>query len=144
MCSALCLNWWGVGDAPAPNIPDNFPFEWAKRTLDQYVGFRKFFYGDFYPLTDYSKSRDSWMAYQLDLPDAGEGIVVVLRRPDSPYEGARFPLHGIQKVRTYAIRDLDSGREETLSGAELLQAGLPVRVTGKPGSALIRYRISGS
>ena len=73
MCSSLCLNWWVSGDVAAERIPPNFPFAWAKQTLEQYLAFRGIYYGDYYPLTGYSQARDVWMAYQLDRPDLGKG-----------------------------------------------------------------------
>ena len=139
MCSSLCLNWWISGDAPAEAIPATFPFAWAKRTLAQYLKLRQFYYGDYYPLTGYSQARDVWMAYQLDRPDLNQGLIVALRRPDSPYQAARFPLHGLAPAATYQITDLDSGTRRTQSGDELLRQGVPVAVTARPGSALVLY-----
>lgn len=140
MCSSLCLNWWVSGDVPAERIPENFPFTWAKATLDQYVKYRDYYYGDYYPLTGYSQARDLWMAYQLDRPDLGSGLVVVLRRPESPYESARFPLRGLDRGKSYILTNLDTKAEATIQAAQLLDEGLPVPIGSRPGSALYTYR----
>ena len=140
MCSALCLNWWVSGDAPAERIPQSFPFTWAKRTLEQYLTVRKFYYGDYYPLTSYSQSGDLWMAYQLDRPDLGEGMVVVLKRPRSPYQSARLPLKGIQEKSDYLITHLDTGDQTTVPGEELLTKGVEVVLKANPDSALLVYK----
>ncbi|MCB1126315.1 MAG: alpha-galactosidase, partial [Verrucomicrobiae bacterium] len=134
MCSALCLNWWVSGDVPAAPIRTDFPFDWAKRTLEQYLSIRPYYYGDYYPLTAWSKDRDLWLAYQLDRPDLDGGLVVGLRRPDSPYESARFPLRGLDPEATYQLTDLDTGGEWTLTGAALVKHGLEVVVRDRPGS----------
>ncbi len=139
MCSALCLNWWVSGDAPAERIPANFPFAWARRTLEQYLKLRQFYYGDYYPLTGYSQARDVWMAYQLDRTDLGQGLVVALRRPDSPYQSARFPLRGLEEKAAYQVTDLDTGERTTRSGADLARDGLEVVLRARPGSALLVY-----
>ncbi len=139
MCSALCLNWWVSGDAPAERIPANFPFAWARRTLDQYLKLRPFYYGDYYPLTGYSQARDVWMAYQLDRADLGQGLVVALRRPDSPYQSARFPLRGLEEKAAYQVTNLDTGERMTRSGAELVRDGLEVVLRARPGSGLLVY-----
>ncbi|MFI5381144.1 MAG: alpha-galactosidase [Tepidisphaerales bacterium] len=141
MSSALCINWWVSGDAPAEKIPDNFPYAWAKRTLDQYVRFRQFYDGDYYPLTGYSQARDLWMAYQLDRPDLGKGLVVALRRPESPYVSARMVLRGLDEKAEYEVTDVDTGvkRARLLSGKELGTTGLEVRIDAVPGSALLMY-----
>ena len=39
--------------------------------------------------------NDAWFAYQLDLPDEGEGIVVVVKRPLSNFTRAAFPLQAL-------------------------------------------------
>ncbi|MCZ7640381.1 MAG: alpha-galactosidase [Verrucomicrobia bacterium] len=140
MCSSLCLNWWVSGDVAAERVPAGFPFDWARRTLAQYVEIRDFYLGDYYPLTPYSQARDVWMAYQLDRPEAGDGLVVVLRRPDSPYESARLPLRQLRPDATYAVRDLDAGTTTPVAGRELIERGLEVRISARPGSALLTYR----
>jgi alpha-galactosidase len=139
MCSSLCLNWWVSGDVPAENIPADFPFEWARRTLKQYLDIRKFYYGDYYPLTAYSQARDVWMAYQLDHPDLGEGLVVALRRPQSPYESARFALRGLEENATYRVANLDTGERAQYSGRALLGGGLRIAIDQTPGSSLLTY-----
>lgn len=140
MCSALCLNWWHTGDGPGERIPADFPFVWARVTLVQYLGLRDFYYRDYYPLTAYSQARDQWMAYQLDRPDQGRGLVVALRRPDSPYEGARIPLRAIDVAATYDITNLDTNDKTSIGGQVLAQQGIPVAIDRKPGSALLTYQ----
>jgi alpha-galactosidase len=139
MCSALCLNWWVSGDVPAERIPADFPFDWARATLEQYLKLRPLYDGDYYPLTGYSTANDVWMAYQLDRPDLGQGMVVALRRPESPYESVRLPLHGLQESRSYRVRDLDSKAESTHRAKELLTEGLALGLKSKPGSAVLLY-----
>jgi alpha-galactosidase len=140
MCSALATNWWSPGDVPADPIPADFPWDWAKRTLEQYLKIRKCYYGDYYPLTGYSQARDVWMAYQLDLPESGEGLVVALRRPESPYETARLKLHGLEAGAQYEITNLDTNQKQTLAGQTLLTDGAEVSLKSCPGSALLTYR----
>ena len=140
MCSGLCLNWWVSGDAPAERIPQNFPYDWAKRTLDQYLTFRKYYYGDYYPLTGYSQATDLWMAYQLDSPDIGEGLVVALKRPKSPYQSAELNLRGLDGKATYEITNLATGASSIRTGEELTKTGLVVTLSAHPDSALFVYR----
>lgn len=139
MCSSLCLNWWVSGDVPAERIPDSFPFDWARRTLEQYLSLRAFYYGDFYPLTAYSQDKSAWMAYQLDRPDTANGLLVILRRPESPYEVARLRLQALDQGASYDIVDLDSQALRTFTGKELGAEGLPVSLSKAGTGALIRY-----
>lgn len=140
MCSGLCLNWWVSGDAPAERIPAGFPFEWAKRTLEQYLTLRRFYYGDYYPLTGYSQAPDAWMAYQLDRPDIGEGLVVALKRPKSPYVSAKLALKRLDGKATYQVTNLDTGKATSQSGVELAKEGVEVSLKAKPDSALLVYK----
>jgi alpha-galactosidase len=111
----------------------------VKRTLEQYVGIRSFYYGDYYPLTESSQVRDVWMAYQLDRPDLGQGLAVALRRPASPYQTARLMLHELDENAVYRVRDLDAKTERTYPGRELVRDGLEVAIGSRPGSALLVY-----
>lgn len=140
MCSALCLNWWVSGDQPAEKIPANFPWAWARRTLAQYLALRPFYYGDYYPLTAYSQSRDVWMAYQLDRPDLGAGVIVALRRPESPYETCRFALRGLDAQASYRLTNLDTGEKQRCSGSDLAGKGAAVSIFTRPGSILVAYQ----
>ncbi|SPE51202.1 exported hypothetical protein [Verrucomicrobia bacterium] len=139
MCSGLCLNWWVAADVPAERIPPDFPFAWAKSTLDQYLKLRDLYYGDYYPLTSYSQAPDLWMAYQLGQPDGSQGLVVALRRPQSPYQSARFPLRGLDEHAAYRLTNLDTRRQSTQTGQQLLETGLELELKNTPGSTLVLY-----
>ena len=97
---------------------------------------RGYYYGDFYPLTEYTLAEDAWCAYQLDRPEQGDGLVVVLKRPESSYTEARFRLRGLEAEGVYAATDLDTGAAMELEGE-----ALRVRIAEAPGSAVIRYRL---
>jgi alpha-galactosidase len=140
MSSSLCINWAHSGDGPCEKLPADFPFGWARGALNQYVSIRDFYLGDYYPLTSYSQAADAWMAYQLDRPDHQDGLVVVLRRPKSPYESARFPLRGVEANGTYLVTDLDTGARQKQSGQALLEAGVGAVISTRPGSALLTYK----
>lgn len=141
MCSAWVIGLHGHGDASQPKIPEDYPFARARAVLHQYLDLRRYYYGDYYPLTEYSLAEDAWLAYQLDLPESGEGLVVVLKRPLSPYTQAAFSLRGLAPEARYEIEDLDRGARQTLTGATLAAGGLAVELRGKPASALVRYRL---
>jgi hypothetical protein len=66
----------------------------------------------------------------------GKGLVVVLRRPDSPFDSARFPLRGLDDGASYRVTDLDARTHLTCPGHELLNAGLETPIKTRPGSAL--------
>ena len=139
MSSGLVAGLSGAGDASQPPIPEDYPFDRARELLMEYLSVREFYYGDFYPLTEYSQAEDAWMAYQLDRPEQGDGLVVVLKRPGSPYTEAFLRLRALDPAVTYRFDDVDSGISQELTGAELTTDGLRVELLDRPDSALIRY-----
>jgi len=114
-------------------------FNEVRRKLNQYLAVQKYFYGDYYPLTQYTQARDSWMAYQLDRPDLGAGLVVVLKRPLSSFVEAVFQLNSLEPAAEYETTNLDTGERSVASGRELMETGLRVRLVKRPDSALILY-----
>ena len=66
-------------------------------------------------------------------------MIVALRRPESPYESARFPLRGLNASAAYQFKNLDSSDQQTVSGKTLMETGLAVKLGGPPGSAVLVY-----
>ena len=118
----------------------NFPFAEVKKSLERYRLIAKYFYGDYYPLTEYTQNTDAWMAYQLDLPDQGEGMIVVLKRPTANYSQASLPLKAVLRDSLYEITNLDTGEHKIVAGTELADKGVEVRLLKNPDSALVIYR----
>ncbi|MCX6560720.1 MAG: alpha-galactosidase, partial [Candidatus Aminicenantes bacterium] len=112
----------------------------AKAQIAQYLGIRKYFYGDYYPLTKYSQAKDAWLAYQLDLPESGEGLLVVLKRPESKEGKITLRLKGLEGGASYEVANLDTGKIEAIAGGQLMAEGFEVALAKQPDSALIRYR----
>ena len=123
-----------------PPVPDDFPFDGVRRKLRRCLEIRDFFEGDYYPLTEYSQAKDAWMAYQLDRPETGDGLVVALKRPLSGFTEALLPLHGLQPAGRYEITNLDTVERQIAEGSALMSDGLRVRLETRPAAALLRYR----
>jgi len=96
--------------------------------------------GDYYPLTSWSAATDFWAAYQFDWPEKNEGLVQAFRRPDSPYETARFRLGGLVPDAHYEVSNADAAGTTSLTGRELAAEGLFCQLTNRPSSALFFYR----
>ncbi len=102
---------------------------------------QRYFLGDYYPLTSYSKARDVWLAWQFDLPEDDEGMVQAFRREQSPYESARLPLRGLKPDAQYRVTDVDSSEgPQTFTGHELMTRGLRVQVSQSPEAIVLIYR----
>ena len=97
--------------------------------------------GDFYPLSAYNLSEELWVAWQFDQPEDGVGYVEVFRRAESAYEAARYRLSGLDPKATYVLHNLDTEEQFKKTGEELMQKGLEVKITDRPGSAIIVYEL---
>ena len=95
--------------------------------------------GDYYPLTSYSLQLDQWIAWQFDQPEKGEGVVQAFRRPESPYESARFKLRGLEAATTYEVENFDGGTEN-YTGKELMERGLPLKTKAAPVALIFTYK----
>lgn len=112
-----------------------------RELLAQWRQISQNYFGDYYPLTPYSLANDTWIAWQFDRPEAGEGMVQAFRRVDSFYELARFKLRGLDPNARYTVTNVDtSGGGEERTGRELMEQGLSVSLKDHPGSAVLTYR----
>lgn len=121
-----------------PGCP--LPVEWLRNAMEEEFRVRKYFYGDFYPLLSFTLSDDAWVAWQFDRPDLGEGIVIALRRPNSPFTTMVPQLKGLDFDATYEFKSADDGDSITAKGTDLMQNGFQIEINEKPGSALYIYK----
>jgi alpha-galactosidase len=95
--------------------------------------------GDYYPLTPYSLQNDRWIAWQFDRPEQGDGMIQAFRRDESPTASMSFRLLGLETAALYEVRDLDAGIPQIVSGKELVEKGLIVKIKDKPGAVILAY-----
>jgi alpha-galactosidase len=113
------------------------------KLLGQWKANAHFYYDDYYPLTDYSLDESAWMAWQFARADKTAGMVQVFRREESPFETARLKLRGLDPKARYVVTNADTNGESTFTGAELLEHGLPVSLSAKPGALMLLYKETG-
>jgi alpha-galactosidase len=134
--SCLCP-WMTIG--PDMRVA-NLPFDEARRLLAQWISVRDLYLADYYPLSAYDTGEQSWMAWQFNSIDTGRGVVQVFRRAQSPYEAARYRLHGLEAGATYVVTDLDRpDAASTVSGQELMDNGLRVEIPERQTALLLTY-----
>lgn len=109
----------------------------AKASVAEAKTYRKFWYGDFYPLTETRPGKRDVAAWQLHRSDLNAGIVYVFRQAESPYPGVEFNLRGLDPKANYRV-NVKPGYEvaETFetTGAELANYLLLIP---KKGSAYV-------
>jgi alpha-galactosidase len=139
-CPALTISWPMAGVSDLKDRWSKVDVDLLRKLLNEYLAIRPYLFGDFYPLMPYSLEQDTWIAWQFDVPEQGEGMVQAFRRGQSNYEIAHFKLCGLDAGPKYVLTNLDTGEPQTLSGRELLDKRLAVRITEQPGSAVITYK----
>ena len=113
------------------------------RLFEQWRRINANYYGDFYPLTDWSRSAEVWMAWQFDRPEAGEGMVQAFRRDNCAEATKVFRLRGLDAEAEYDVADINGEQAKRISGRELMEKGLTVTINEKPGAAVVVYNKAG-
>ncbi|MBP7052130.1 MAG: alpha-galactosidase [Phycisphaerae bacterium] len=111
-----------------------------RRLIRQWRQVAPNYYGDFYPLTPWTRDNGAWMAWQFDRPEAGEGLVQAFRRHESIYEAARLRLWALDTAATYLVTNLATGEQQSHSGRNLLDQGLRITMSDRPDAATLTYR----
>ena len=132
----LSLNEFGSSDSGAPDVD----FAWYRRRLAEVRRLRPYYLGDFYPLTSCVFDLDSWLVYQLILPETQEGAILAFRRPESLMTSGCFRLHGLDVAATYLFEDADNGRTSQARGHALLHKGLDLTLDTPRASRLLFYQ----
>ena len=115
--------------------------EWLqiKANVVQAKRCKKYFFGDYYPLTNQQRNPAAWMAYHLYLPESQEGMLLALRRTKSDVRAMDFDLLTIDPAKQWRFEDYDSGETWTASGKQLREEGLKVVIPNRRDSRLIFY-----
>jgi alpha-galactosidase len=116
--------------------PDNPNWPAYLKQITTYRKVADFFYGDYYPLTPYSKDRKVWIAWEFVRPDQRDGMIQAFRREDCASAETRLKLYHLKPDARYDFTDLDSGQTTRLSGTEAMTGGLNVGAAA-PRTALI-------
>ncbi|MBQ1454261.1 MAG: NPCBM/NEW2 domain-containing protein [Thermoguttaceae bacterium] len=122
-------------------LDDDYDPETAKKSIREAKVYQKFWYGDFYPLTKPVLGKTSIVAWQLDRPDLGAGVIYLFRQRESPYTGIELVLNAIDTNAHYRIRvkdDYEPGEEKTVSGGEL--KSLPITLSRRGSAIVIEYQ----
>jgi alpha-galactosidase len=111
----------------------------AREDIAEFRALRPYFYGDFYPLTEYSTGDEAWTVFQWDRPAEADGIVLAFRRPLAPAASISVVLRGLDPGGDYEVNFEDYGITLIRSAKELA-AGLGLKIPEAPGSLLVKYR----
>lgn len=111
-----------------------------RRLMKEYLAVRPYVFGDYYPLTPYSREPNVWVGWQWYRPDMGEGMVQMFRRPESDQDSIHVKLRGLDPTADYTLTNTDLPGKATMTGRQLMQDGLTVPIADKPGAAVVVYK----
>ena len=102
---------------------------------------RPYFYEDYYPLTEYEDMTPDtiWLAYQLNRPSDGTGIIVAFRRDNAENDSIDVRLGGLDEGAVYEFTDRDTGEQFSAEGTSLMK-GFTLSIKNKRESRLLKYK----
>ncbi len=98
------------------------------------------YFGDYYPLTDYTLSQKDWIAWQFNRLDSKEGFVQAFRHDQSIHPSAQLRLFGLKPDKTYLLNDYNTKTQSRMAGKQLMEEGLVIELKNKPDATTIGYR----
>ena len=138
----LFRSGFNAGIAFAEDVrPNGYPRELLMQGIAEGKRIRKYYFGNFYPLSPVTTSPKDWCVLQYHRTKEQDGMVVAFRRPESPdadfVGGCREidPAAEYEVTRAYSYELSPPSR---VKGAEL--CSLKLHVEQCPGSVVVEYR----
>ena len=100
-----------------------------------------FFYGDYYPLTEWSHDDNKWIGWEFYDEEKGGGILQFFRRGESEETERIVKVYGVDHDKNYLVHDYDTNCETVMTGQTLSEQGIVVKIPEKRSSALIKFMI---
>ena len=97
---------------------------------------------DFYALTEYSKSPESFYSIQFDCPEKGKGYIQGIRNTRCPHETFTVYPHGFEAGCSYAFENMETGESFTKTGEELIEQGFAMTMPQRTGYIWFYEKIS--
>jgi alpha-galactosidase len=122
--------------------PADYPRELLKKAIIEGKRIRKYYFGEFYPLTPVTLDTSEWCVLQYHLKNEHEGMIMAFRRPDS--KEAEFNLSCLREIvpdshyRIIIYPGYEPLPAKTMTGEQLLLSR--AEISELPGSVLIEYR----
>lgn len=112
-----------------------------QKCMSDFKRFSPYYSGDYYPLTGIKDilMDNIWLAYQLNRPENGDGIILAFRRKNCPERSITVKLNGLNKNADYELFNEDSGQRVNIKGEELIK-GIELSNPEKKSSLLFVYK----
>ena len=91
-------------------------------------------YGDYYPLTPFSRGANRWVAWQFDRPEATSGFVQGIRHRECGEDRLTVRLRALDGTAEYILENPETGETLSSTGATLCGAGLTFELPPRSGA----------
>lgn len=117
-----------------------FDYAAAEKILEEAVEMKKYWDGDFYPLSAPTESEEGWIMFRLALADSG--AVYVFRREFSGQESEILTISGLEEGAEYQLTFVDEkfARTEKVYSQAELSAGIKITIPERRNSLIILYK----
>lgn len=102
-----------------------------------------YYYADYYRLTDYSRSEDTWMAWEYYIPEQGHGYANIWRRSQAQ-PTQRIYLKGLNADALYDVWFEDRNCHAVYPGDVLMYTGIEVTLPSYRSNDLMYFSIVGN
>ena len=109
--------------------PADYPRELLKQAITEGKRIRKYYAGNFYPLSAVTTSPKDWSVLQYHRPNHDDGMVIAFRRHESPDKHLSYVLHEIDPDAQYEIRRsyyYESSPTDRISGKDLSELDIEI------------------
>ncbi len=98
--------------------------------------------GDYYPLTPFSRRGDTWVAWQFDRPDTGEGFIQGIRHRACAENSLTVYPKALNPTSTYVLENRETGAVREIDGSALLSDGFSFELPRRAGAIWFYSRVS--
>jgi alpha-galactosidase len=121
--------------------PAGYPRQQLQQAIAEGKRIRKYFLGNFYPLTEVSASPEAWSVLQYHRTAEQDGMILAFRRHLSGYESYAAALQEIDPAAKYDVTyyyGYAPAKTLQIMGTELQH--LKLEIQEEPGSLLVEYK----
>jgi alpha-galactosidase len=121
-------------------LDENYNTDEAQVSLQEGKVYQKFWYGDFYPMTEAKVGDTNIAAWQLHRADLQAGLIYAFRQRNCPYTGWETHLRAIDPEARYRVTmksDYTPQKSVEMSGKEL--QSLEIRFVKKGDAVVVQY-----
>ncbi|TSA31442.1 MAG: hypothetical protein D4R64_18100 [Porphyromonadaceae bacterium] len=122
--------------------PGEYPRDLLKSAIIEGKRIRKYYFGNFYPLTQVTLDPSAWCVTQYHRTKENDGMIMAFRRPKSQLN--EFTLNRLREIEPNAqykvtrYQSYEPLPTKTMTGEELVRS--KAEINDCPGSVLIEYK----